>query len=93
MLLHHPSLTTDSWTIYIKATVLVSKVRSFNARYRVQCKLRRLDPVTAPTQTDEFQSLDRTISAFVQSIPRALRRPVGERVDPLLYVALLLPHM
>ncbi|KAG8911180.1 hypothetical protein FRC00_006944, partial [Tulasnella sp. 408] len=84
MLLHHPSLTTDSWTIYIKATVLVSKVRSFNARYRVQCKLRRLDPAIAPTQTEEFQSLDRTLSAFVQSIPRALRQPVGATVDPLL---------
>ncbi|KIO33995.1 hypothetical protein M407DRAFT_166327 [Tulasnella calospora MUT 4182] len=93
MLLHHPSLTTDSWTIYIKATVLVSRVRSFNARHRIQRKLRRLDPAIVPTQTEEFQSLDRTISAFVQSIPRAFRHPVGATVDPLLYVALLLPHV
>lgn len=93
MLLHHPSLTTDSWTLYIKATVLVSKVRFFNARYHIECKVRRPNPTTAPTQTEAFQNLDRTISAFVQSIPRAFRQPVGATVDALLYTAHLLPHV
>ncbi|KAG8941102.1 hypothetical protein FRC04_004722 [Tulasnella sp. 424] len=93
MLLHHPSLMTDSWTLYIKATVLVSKVRFFNARYRTQSKIRHFNAMTAPTQTEEFQGLDRTISAFVQNIPRAFRQSIGATVDPLLYMAHLVPHV
>ncbi|KAG9042988.1 hypothetical protein FS837_010152 [Tulasnella sp. UAMH 9824] len=93
MLLHHPSLTTDSWTLYIKATILVSRVRVFNARYRIHSKLRREDPTIPPTQAEEFQSLDRTISAFLQSIPRTFRQPVGVTVDALLYMAHLVPHV
>ncbi|KAG9015676.1 hypothetical protein FRB90_004495, partial [Tulasnella sp. 427] len=93
MFLHHPALTTDSWTLYIKATILLSKVRFFNSRYRVQSHLRQSPAFMRPTQSEEFQTLDRIISAFVESIPRSLREPVGVTVDPLLYMAHMLPRV
>lgn len=34
MLTTHPRLTTDSFTLYIKATVLLGKVKAFNGRFR-----------------------------------------------------------
>ncbi|KAG8941093.1 hypothetical protein FRC04_004713 [Tulasnella sp. 424] len=103
MLLSHPPLTTDSWTLYIKATVLTSRVRSFNGRYRISTSSTR-DPVSgaslskegtgvSPTGSGEFRYLDQTITAFVRDMPRAYRNPVGTTVDPLLYMAHLLPHV
>ncbi|KAG9047466.1 hypothetical protein FS837_002180 [Tulasnella sp. UAMH 9824] len=103
MLLTHPPLTTDSWTLYIKAIILVSRVRSFNCRYRVPTVTRSGRSSEAsrgmngerlsPTETDDFQLLDQTIVAFVREMPRAYRDPVGSTVDPLLYMAHLLPHV
>ncbi|KAG8857244.1 hypothetical protein FRB96_005919 [Tulasnella sp. 330] len=34
MLVTHPSLVTDSFTLYLKASVIFGKVRSFNHRYK-----------------------------------------------------------
>ncbi|KAG8963641.1 hypothetical protein FRC05_004575 [Tulasnella sp. 425] len=103
MLLSHPPLTTDSWTLYIKATILISRVRSFNCRYRISTTSTK-DPVSAaalrtegtgvsPTESEEFRHLDQTIATFVRDMPRAYRDPVGTTVDPLLYMAHLLPHV
>lgn len=47
--------------------------------------------------TDEFKALDELIDAFVASVPREFRDPVGletgAKLDPILYMAHLLPHM
>ncbi|KAG9047467.1 hypothetical protein FS837_002181 [Tulasnella sp. UAMH 9824] len=101
MLLTHPPLTTDSWTLYIKATILISRVRSFNCRYRIvtasagnvasESNSERTE--VSPTESEEFRHLDQTIAAFVRDMPRAYRDPVGTTVDPLLYMAHLLPHV
>ncbi|KAG8969216.1 hypothetical protein FRC05_001180 [Tulasnella sp. 425] len=93
MLLHHHSLTTDAWTLYIKATILFSKVRTFNGRYRLTPNARSPNTETTPTQTEVFLLLDQTIAAFPQHIPPAFRTPVDTTVDPLLYMAHLLPHV
>ncbi|KAG8939577.1 hypothetical protein FRC04_006222 [Tulasnella sp. 424] len=93
MLLHHHSLTTDAWTLYIKATILVSKVRTFNGRYHLTPNARSSNAETTPTQTEVFLLLDQTIAAFPQHIPPAFRTPVDTTVDPLLYMAHLLPHV
>ncbi|KAG9015675.1 hypothetical protein FRB90_004494 [Tulasnella sp. 427] len=97
MLFTHPTLTTDSWTLYIKATMLLSRVKSFNCRYRIVAASKRSDVFTtgynSPTETEEFQHIDQTISAYMSNIPRAFREPVGATVDPLLYMAHLLPHV
>ncbi|KAG8990318.1 hypothetical protein FRB94_013484 [Tulasnella sp. JGI-2019a] len=34
MLVTHPRLTTDAFTLYIKATVLLGRVKTFNGRFR-----------------------------------------------------------
>lgn len=47
----------------------------------------------SPTETDDFRHLDQTIAAFMQEMPRAYRDLVGSTVDPLLYMAHLLPHV
>ncbi|KAG9015674.1 hypothetical protein FRB90_004493 [Tulasnella sp. 427] len=99
MLLTHPPLTTDAWTLYIKATILISRVRSFNCRYRiVSSSSERGYPERTCTEADlkeseEFRHLDQTIGAFVGGMPRAFREPVGATVDPVLYMAHLLPHV
>ncbi|KAG8896088.1 hypothetical protein FRC00_006500 [Tulasnella sp. 408] len=92
MLLEHYSLTTDSWTLYIKATILVSRVRTFNARYRINSKSRGQNAETA-TRNELFIRLDQTAANFPKEIPAAFRVPVGTKVDPLLYMAHLLPHV
>lgn len=84
---HHPSLSTDSWTLYVKATVLNSQVRNFNGRFRIAIKGQR-----AP-DTEGFWELDKTINKFVGSIPIAFKEPVEDKIDALLYMAHLLPHV
>ncbi|KAG9015673.1 hypothetical protein FRB90_004492 [Tulasnella sp. 427] len=46
-----------------------------------------------PTKSEDFQHLDQTIAAFVEEMPRPFRDPVGTTVDPILYMAHLLPHV
>ncbi|KIO22768.1 hypothetical protein M407DRAFT_27721 [Tulasnella calospora MUT 4182] len=97
MLFTHPTLTTDSWTLYIKASILISRVRSFNSRYRISAVSKStgvsMECHGSPTESEEFRHLDQTIASFTRNIPRAFRDPVGTTVDPLLYTAHLLPHM
>lgn len=93
MLLEHYSLTTDSWTLYIKASILVSRVRTFNARYRINSKCRGQTTDATPTRNELFIRLDQTAAKFPEEIPAAFRVPVGTKVDPLLYMAHLLPHV
>lgn len=90
---------TDPWTLYIKATILVSKVRTFNGRYRTKKVFsgsgveQAVFMGSSPTESQEFMILDQTISSFIQGMPKAFREPVGITVDPVLYMAHLLPFM
>lgn len=36
MLTTHPHLTTDSFTLYIKATLLLGKAKAFNGRFKLR---------------------------------------------------------
>lgn len=97
MLFTHPPLTTDSWTLYIKASILVSRVRSLNSRYWISAASKRHGMSEGwhrpPTESEEFRHLDQTIASFTRNIPRAFQDPVGTAVDPLLYTAHILPHV
>ncbi|KAG8882844.1 hypothetical protein FRB97_007668 [Tulasnella sp. 331] len=129
MLVSHPRLTTDAFTLYTKACVLLGKVKTFNGRFRYRYTDgdgsgrpivtpvsspssgsspgtgspndygRSVRDVTTidPTGTDEFVALDELIDAFIVSIPREFRDPVGletgMKLDPTLYMAHMLPHM
>ncbi|KAG9027771.1 hypothetical protein FRB95_007403 [Tulasnella sp. JGI-2019a] len=129
MLVTHPRLTTDAFTLYIKASILLGRVKVFNGRF----KYRYTDgdwsgrpvvtPVSSPSSssssggpnacaygrtvrevtrinpkdTDEFVALDELIQAFIESIPREFKDPVGletgAKLDPTLYMAHMMPHM
>ncbi len=121
MVLTHPPLATDSFTLYLKGTILLGKVKTFNVRF----KMRYTDGMgpssgstyTAayqetysygapsstsgskidPRETAEFQFLDNLIRTFPSSIPKefkdAVGMDIGMKLDPVLYVAHLLPHV
>ncbi|KAG9047470.1 hypothetical protein FS837_002184 [Tulasnella sp. UAMH 9824] len=97
MLFTHPPLTTDSWTLYIKASILISRVRSLNSRYWISAASKKAGMSAElqgpPTESEEFRHLDQTIASFTRNIPRAFQDPVGIAVDPLLYTAHILPHV
>lgn len=60
---------------------------------------RPIDEVTSikPQNTDEFKALESLIEAFITNMPREFRDPVslnsGTKLDPLLYMTHMLPHM
>ncbi|KAG9043659.1 hypothetical protein FS837_009294 [Tulasnella sp. UAMH 9824] len=101
MILTHQPLMTDAWTLYIKATILMSKVRSFNGRYRTKKVFGTQGPGGeagsfiggSPTESQDFMILDQTISSFVNGMPKAFKEPVETTVDPVLYMAHLLPFV
>ncbi|KAG9002104.1 hypothetical protein FRB93_011877 [Tulasnella sp. JGI-2019a] len=123
MLITHPPLATDSFTLYIKAAIILGQVRSFNRRYkqyydtatRMEAQLNATSspssassppnastppeeaPAVDPRESKEFKALDDLINAFIVSIPKDYRDPVGlnsgAKLDPILYIAHLLPYM
>jgi len=97
----HPAGQTDAFTLYIKGTSLISRVKGFNLRfrsknyagdptYRVETDISdSIDPRT----TQAFKDLDNTVLSFRASFPAHLRNPInGSVVDPHLYCASLYPH-
>lgn len=94
MLLVHPPLTTDSWTLYIKGAILLSRVKSFNCRFRISLATKHNGSTfNSIMENEDFKNVDQSIMDFLQGIPRAYRDPVGTTVDPLLYMAHLLPQV
>ncbi len=113
----HPPQTTDSFTLYIKAAILLGKVKSFNVRFKIRYSDGVPDVPNSytsdqpfgypppsppapkgidPRETAEFQILDNLLRNFTNSIPREFKDPVGaggSRMDPVLYLAHLLPHV
>lgn len=93
MLLVHPTPATDSFTLYVKSTMILSMVKHFNLRFRRDHGEHAGDLSPDPRITEEFRKVDGTVPLFLDSMPRAFRDPaVGSRVDPYLYLAHTLPH-
>ncbi|CDO73516.1 hypothetical protein BN946_scf185013.g151 [Trametes cinnabarina] len=97
---------TDSFVLHVKATLLLSKVKVFNGRYKVQRHLG--NPAMQPNSncTPEmpgpnwvqavpaFVELDRLISSYRQSLPTKLRDPLYTGVlDVELFTALSTVHL
>lgn len=89
MLLVHPPLVTDAFTLYVKASILLSKVKDFNLRFRMKNE----DPLkrASPRDTPEFAALSQTIESFHDCLPRAYRDPFPLKFDSILYMAHILP--
>ncbi|KAG2023383.1 hypothetical protein CC2G_001044 [Coprinopsis cinerea AmutBmut pab1-1] len=106
LLLTHPDSQTDSFMLYIKGTILISRVKAFNMRFRsrhfagdaaVACSfsenIQSPDPVD-PRGSPAFVELDTTISSFKSSFPAHLKTPIVDNVvDNHLYTAFLMPHV
>ena len=108
MLVTHPPALTDSFTLYVKGTILLGQVKAFNGRFRyrysrglglaVNDAPKTVEPTPLdPKTTSEFGTLDLNIQAFIASIPKDLKDPVGlqtgAKLDPILYMAHMIPHM
>ncbi|KZT05881.1 uncharacterized protein LAESUDRAFT_726455 [Laetiporus sulphureus 93-53] len=100
MLLTHPEDQIDPFILYIKSTILLSKVKNFNLRFRQRYHTH--DPSAMPTksakasltgesvdprETEAFVQLDRLITLFKASFPAHLRNPIKDTVDPHLFAA------
>lgn len=97
ILTHHPPDQTDSFTLYIKSSILLSKVKGFNSTFPLDQEA--LDNLAAPGQhpqhvdprgTSEFQKIESQIWAFRMNIPNHLRNPIiNNTVDGHLLAAYL----
>lgn len=106
MLLSHDPEQTDSFILYIKSSILMSKVKCFNIRFRARnfagdpkmtvpgMGADRSAQYLDPRQTEGFREVDNLVSCFVESFPRHLKDPVqGGVVDPHLLLACLAPNV
>ncbi|KAG9009730.1 hypothetical protein FRB90_008175 [Tulasnella sp. 427] len=92
-LTNHPRDTTDSFSLYVKSTVLLGRVKTFNGRFKTKFDGGAVG--IDPRETAEFQMLDAAITAFRSSIPKEFREPMGPdgKIDPTLYLALVIPNV
>ena len=108
ILLAHPESQTDSFMLMVKASIILSRVKNFNLRYRARFFAKDLDYIptsNAPTQlpslevldprsTTAFIEVDGLVSSFRSSFPPDLRNPInGNVVDVHLFTACTIPHM
>lgn len=103
LLLWHPAEQTDAFALRVKSTILLSRVKNFNSRFRAclyagapaLAGAHRVARVKAadPRATAAFAELDRTIAGFAAAFPPHLQRPVdGQTVDTHLFTACSAQH-
>ncbi|KAH8102438.1 hypothetical protein BXZ70DRAFT_782309 [Cristinia sonorae] len=103
LLLLHPSSHTDSFVLFIKSAILLSRVKVFNSRMRARFfaqdpSLPQSHPISDirfdPRETSEFGALSSDASAFLDSLPSHLKSPVvNGTVDPFMFNVLLAPSI
>ena len=108
ILLTHPEGQTDSFILMVKASIILSRVKNFNLRYRARYFAKDLDyiptadaPVRMPSSdvmdprsTPAFIEADNLAGNFRSSFPPDLRNPInGNVVDVHLFTACTIPHM
>lgn len=99
LLYSHPPEQTDSFILYVKASILLSKVKTYNLRFRWQFtgtdgQPAFENPSVDVTNTPEFHHLDNLVASFRTSFPPRYRSPVdGDILDPYLYTACTAAHL
>lgn len=108
ILLSHPEGQTDSFILMVKASIILSRVKNFNLRYRARYFAEDLNfiptadaPVGLPSSdmldprsTPAFIEADTLVSNFRNSFPPDLRSPIiGNLVDVHLFTACTIPYM
>jgi hypothetical protein len=89
----HPAEHTDSFILYVKSFVLLSRIKSWCCRAKA-----RYPTATDYRETPEFKALDSLITSFAISFPKRYRDPLrlgpqGRAVDVHLFTAHCVPHM
>ncbi|KAK2461839.1 hypothetical protein APHAL10511_006302 [Amanita phalloides] len=96
---------TDPFTLYIKGSVLISRAKTFNLRYRARHYAgdvavssdfsdQRLSARADPRGSQAFLELDYIIDTFITTFPSRYRNPIVDNiVDSHLYTACLMPHV
>ncbi|KAJ7361636.1 hypothetical protein DFH08DRAFT_844736 [Mycena albidolilacea] len=106
LLLLHPDNQTDSFVLYIKAVMLISRVKTFNLRFRAKHffgdvtmmsphneQTNPAEPVD-PRGSPAFMEVDQVAERFRSSFPSRLRQPImGQVVDQHLYLACTMPYV
>ncbi|KAI0337608.1 hypothetical protein BDW22DRAFT_1363864 [Trametopsis cervina] len=100
VLLRHDPEHTDSFVLYIKSTMLISRVKTFNVRFKSRFISGDPDlqsPLIPPTAIDDvgkldprdtpaFQALDYLTNSFRSFFPPRFRKPLAEdTLDQYLY--------
>jgi hypothetical protein len=108
ILLVHPEGQTDSFILMVKASIILSRVKNFNLRYRARYFAKDLDyipttnapgqfpgsDVLDPRSTPAFIEVDNLVSSFRSSFPPEIRNPInGNVVDVHLFTACTIPYM
>lgn len=107
LLYKHPVEQTDSFILYVKSAILLSRVKTFNLRFRWRMYNPGESSVLSPqnaafdpgffeeaTSSAEFHQLDQIVTNFRPSFPPRLRSPVeNEVLDPYLYTACTAAHL
>lgn len=87
----HPPDTTDSFALYTKAAVLLSKVKILSLRVG-----HRYPDIADVRETPAFRHLESTIAIFRSTFPPGYHEPIVQTAkgfDTQLYVAHLIPHV
>ncbi|TFK41060.1 hypothetical protein BDQ12DRAFT_600361 [Crucibulum laeve] len=105
-LLVHSENQTDSFILYVKGTIMISRVKAFNLRFRARHFAGDASVTTPHTESFQmsdridprgsqaFIELDHIVSSFRASFPSHLRNPiVNNVVDNHLYTVCLMPHV
>ncbi|EKM56893.1 uncharacterized protein PHACADRAFT_254261 [Phanerochaete carnosa HHB-10118-sp] len=106
LLLTHPLERTDSFVLWLKATMLLSRVKSFKVRFKGRYQAgdsAYYSPTSSPASGEAeydprdapvFQDLNHAVLSFRQSFPSHLRDPIQDgTVDPHLYSACVGAHL
>ncbi|KAF7307007.1 Eukaryotic translation initiation factor 3 subunit H [Mycena indigotica] len=100
----HPEDQTDSFVLWVKGSMIISRAKVFNTRFRSKYHFGDtsvMSPHSEPNNPHEpvdprgspaFTEIDNIASTFRSSFPAHLRNPISNNVvDQHLYVACLMP--
>ncbi|KAL0579098.1 hypothetical protein V5O48_002881 [Marasmius crinis-equi] len=103
LLLTNPEDQVDPFVLYVKTSIITSKVKGFNMRFRARhfAGDESVIPVNSvlnepidPRDTRSFIELDRIISDFHSTIPSHLQHPIQRGVvDCILVAVMAIPHL
>ncbi|KAK7463682.1 hypothetical protein VKT23_005622 [Stygiomarasmius scandens] len=103
LLLNHTDDQVDSFILYMKSCILLSKVKTFNLRFRARHfagdeptspPMMDVNEPVDPRRSAAFIELDRVASNFIALFPPHLKNPIqGNVVDPTLFAAITMAHV